>query len=163
MTVVTDPLRDVLVRALEGEAAHMSLEDAVTGFPLEHINTKPPNTAYSFWHILEHIRITQFDILDYVRNPDYKEPKWPDAYWPVQSAFATKYDWEQTIARIERDNAELIALVRNPKLNLTAPLQHLKDVTLVQEVQLVIAHTSYHIGEFAILRQVMNIWPPDHT
>jgi hypothetical protein len=118
---------------------------------------------YSFWHVLEHIRFSQFDILDYIRNPDYKEPKWPDAYWPARSAVASEKDWEQTIALIERDSAELIAMLRNPKIDITAPLPHLKDVTLVKEVQLVIAHNAYHIGEFAVLRQVLNIWPPDHT
>lgn len=162
MTKQETHLRDMLVRNLTGGFAHMPLEEAVASFPEEHFNTRPPHVSYTFWHLLEHIRLTQGDILNYVRSADYVEPHWPQDYWPAKTDTATREDWEQTLALIEQDTAELIAMVRNPKIDVLVPLPHLKDVTLMQEIELVAEHNSYHIGEFAILRQVLNLWPPDH-
>jgi hypothetical protein len=67
-----------------GTQAHMSLADAVKDFPLKDMNVKPPNVPYTFWHLLEHIRIAQWDIIDFIKNPDYEELEWPEGYWPAQ-------------------------------------------------------------------------------
>ena len=61
-------LRAELVKFLSTEA-HMSLADAVKNFPVKDMNVRPPNVPYTFWHLLEHIRIAQWDIIDFIRNP----------------------------------------------------------------------------------------------
>ena len=86
-------LREQLATFLQGDQAHMSLADAVKGFPVKDMNVKPRNVPYTFWHLLEHIRIAQWDIVDFVKNPDYKELRFPQDYWPAPKAKATRKDW----------------------------------------------------------------------
>jgi len=141
-----------------GTQAHMSLADAVKGFPLKDMNVRPPNVPYTFWHLLEHIRIAQWDIIDFIRNPDYEELEWPRGYWPPKNAKATKKDWDETIARYQSDLKEMIALVKNPRTDLHAKIPHGDGQTILREAILIVDHNAYHIGEFAILRQVVNNW-----
>ena len=150
-------LRNLLVSFLEGEA-HLSLADALKGFPVKDINVKPRNVPYTFWHLLEHIRIAQWDIVDFVKNPDYKELRFPQDYWPAPKAKATRKDWLNTIARIEADTREMIAMVKDPKIDLHARIPHGDGQTILREAILIVDHNSYHIGEFAILRQVQKNW-----
>jgi hypothetical protein len=150
-------LRNLLVSFLEGEA-HLSLADALKGFPVKDINAKPRNVPYTFWHLLEHIRIAQWDIVDFCKNPDYKELRFPQDYWPAPKAKATRKDWLKTIARIEADTREMIAIVKDPATDLHAKIPHGDGQTILREAILIVDHNSYHIGEFAILRQVQKNW-----
>ena len=152
-------VRAQLVNLLTVRQAHMSLEDAVKGFPLEHINAKPPGVEYTFWHLLEHLRIAQWDILDYIRNPQYKAIAWPRDYWPAPDAITEAGGWLQTIEQFLADRAALVTMVRDPQTDLYAPIPHGEDGhTILREILLVADHNAYHIGEFGILRQVMGLW-----
>ena len=113
---------------------------------------------YTFWHLLEHIRIAQWDILDFIRNPDYEERAWPEGYWPAPDAEADLQQWNQTIAAIRADMAELQAMVQDPTTDLYADLPHAPGYTILREMLLVADHNAYHIGEFGILRQVIGAW-----
>lgn len=117
-------LRRQLTILIRGSQSHMPLSEAVKDFPLAEINTKPANVTYSFWHLLEHIRITQSDIIDYMINPSYKERKWPDEYWPVKSAKADGTQWGKTIASIESDLVKLEKMANDPELDLFAQIPH---------------------------------------
>ena len=150
-------LRNLLVTFLEGQA-HLSLADAVKGFPAKDMNVRPRNVPYTFWHLLEHIRIAQWDIVDFVKNPEYKELRWPQDYWPAKNAKATGEKWRDTIARIEADRREMIAIVKDSGTDLHARIPHGDGQTIVREAILIVDHNSYHIGEFAILRQVQKNW-----
>ena len=158
----TDPLRRELIRLLDGLDARMTFDDAVADFPDEAMNARPPNVDYTPWHLLEHVRLTQLDILDYVTNPDYVEPAWPRDYWPDRAATATRADWDATIAGFHADLAALRDLVADPARDLVAVLPGTPGHTLLREVRVVGDHNAYHIGEFAVLRQVMGSWPPGH-
>lgn len=151
-------VREQSLFLLRGGGAHMGLDDAVANFPAEHINTQPPNVSYTFWHLLEHVRIAQWDILDFIRNPDYEERAWPEGYWPAPDAEADLQQWRQTIAAIHADLAELQAIVQDPSTDLYADLPHAPGYTILREVLLVADHNAYHLGEFGILRQVMDAW-----
>jgi len=155
-------LRKEIVRILKGNVAYMSFDEAVADFPSKHMNTKAPNVNYTFWHILEHIRITQWDILNFSRNPKYEYIKWPDDYWPAKNAKASKSDWQRTIKRIKADLAEMIRLVKDPKNDLYKPFAWGEGQNLLREAILIAEHNAYHIGEFAILRQVVDTWPKSH-
>jgi hypothetical protein len=152
-------LRKHLLDLLRGGNAHMPLDAAVADFPLERINDLPPNVPYSPWHLLEHIRITQWDILDFVVNPKYVWRKWPDEYWPAKPARASLAQWNETLAKYHADLKSLDDLVSNPATNLTEEIPHAKGYTILREILVVTDHNAYHIGEFAILRQVMGTWP----
>lgn len=150
-----------LLDLLRGGNAHMSFDEAVSGFPIKHINKKPPNVPYSFWHLLEHMRSVQWDILEFIRNPEHVSPDWPSGYWPPENNKAGKALWEKTIKDFRADLRAVTSLVRNAKTDFYGPIPHAKDYTIFREILLVADHNAYHIGEFIILRQVMNIPPPE--
>jgi hypothetical protein len=76
------------VRHLVHGPSYMTFDDVVAGFPMAQINTRPPNVPYTPWHLLEHMRIAQRDILDYIKDKAYRLPTWPDDYWPDKDAKA---------------------------------------------------------------------------
>ena len=158
-----DPLRHQLLKMLEAHWAHMPFDDAVAGFPEDQMNAYPPNVPYTPWHILEHLRLTQFDILDYIRNPQYTGREWPAGYWPAKDAKADKKAWDATIAGFKADLEALCEIVKDENTDFNAPIPHgwQPDHTILRELLVVADHNAYHIGEFAILRQVMGTWPKD--
>ena len=161
--MTTDALRQELAKLLDGVSAHMSLEEAVADFPDDAINSRPPNVDYTPWHLLEHVRLTQVDILDYVTRDDYVEPTWPDDYWPDRDATATRAEFDATVAAFSADLQALRALVVDADRDLFAVIPGTPGHTLAREVRIVADHNSYHVGEFAILRQVMGTWPADRS
>lgn len=166
MSSTTDSTRLRVLNALDGGIAFMPFEEAVGNFPAQQINTKAPNVEYSFWHILEHLRRTARNILDYVRDPEYREMTWPNDYWPGQGETTDREGWEMTLRGIREDMTALRSLVADPANDLDAPVVNAgdhPDHTLLREALLVAQHNAYHIGEFAVLRQVAGAWPPDRS
>ncbi|HEY0444486.1 MAG TPA: DinB family protein [Candidatus Limnocylindrales bacterium] len=152
-------LRDDLAELLDGQGAHMPLEDAVADFPDDAINRQPPNVDYTPWHLLEHIRLTQLDILDYVRNRNYQARAWPAEYWPAPDAKATPAEFQATVDGCLADRAELRRMLVDPSMDLFAVIPGTPGHTLLREVRIAADHAAYHVGEFAVLRQVMGTWP----
>ncbi len=106
-----EPLREELVFLLDHGNAHMSFEEAVADYPMEQINAPFPNGGYSSWHLLEHLRLTQWDILDFIRNPHYQERAWPQEYWPPHDQQASPDDWQRTIHDFLADRQALRAII----------------------------------------------------
>src|SRR5690349_21610324 len=104
-------LRQQIVALLRGGNAHMPFAEAVADFPEGIINARPRNVPYSFWHLLEHLRLTQLDIVEYVTSADYQDKEWPREYWPAPDAEATKQQWDETIELFNRDLEHLIGIV----------------------------------------------------
>jgi hypothetical protein len=156
-------LRAQLIRLLEADDAHMRFEEAVAAFPEEAINARAPNLGYTPWHLVEHLRLTQWDILEYVRNPDWVSPDWPIGYWPSPDTTASPDQFAASVARFLADRGALRDLVADPAWDLTAPIPHTAGHTLLREVHIAADHNAYHVGEFAVLRQVMGSWPPDRA
>ncbi len=155
-------LRDQLLALLKGGNAHLTFDDAIADFPPAAMNQQPPNVPYTPWHILEHLRITQWDILEFVRNPRHVSPEWPKGYWPAPDATTDVAGWQATIDAFRADLAAVQEIVRDPSIDLSAELPHAPGYTYIREVLLVADHNAYHIGEFAILRQVMGTWGKGH-
>lgn len=151
-------LRGHLLNFLKGGNAHMTLEEAVKNYPLSKINDIFPNGEYSSWHLLEHIRRTQNDILEFIINPNYVYLDWPKDYWPERTEKATPKDWEKTIVLFQKDLKALEKIVVNPKNDLFAKIKWGEGQTILREILLVADHSAYHIGEFTIMRQTMNTW-----
>ena len=158
-----DILRKELIALIDGVDAHMTFRDAVAGFPAEAMNLHAPNVSYTPWHLLEHLRITQADILDYILDRSYLGLDWPEAYWPAPDATATPDDWTTTIDGFLDDAAALRAIVADPATNLTATIPGTPGHTILREIRVVGDHNAYHVGEFASLRQVMGTWPRDRS
>ena len=152
-------LRQQLVNALSARQAHQLFESVIDGFPPHHYNTKPPNLPYSFWHLLEHMRITQADILDYIENPQYQYLTHPADYWPPPDARADSAAWQATIDGCLADRTSLVAIVEDPTRDLMAQIPHGQPGhTILREIFVIAAHNSYHIGEFGILRANLGLW-----
>ena len=104
--------------------------------------------------------MAQWDILDYIRNRAYLAPAWPDEYWPARAATATPDELAATVAAFRADREGLRDLVADAATDPLAPIPGTPGHTLLREIRILGAHNAYHIGEFAILRQVMGTWPP---
>ena len=154
-------LRKELIELLDGVGAHMPFDAAVADFPDDAINRRPPNIDYTPWHLIEHLRFTQADILDYIRNRTYIESDWPEAYWPARDATATPAEFARTVEDFKADRAALRAIVADPATDLLATIPNTPRHTILREIRVVGDHNAYHVGEFAILRQVMGTWSPD--
>lgn len=157
----TDALREQLTRLLRAQDAHMGFLEAAVGFPDHAINARAPNVDYSPWHLAEHVRITQWDILEYIRNPSHVSPHWPVGYWPDPDATATPEQFAVTVDAFTRDREALLAIVGDAGVDLLAPMPHAPRHSVAREIRVVADHTAYHTGEFAILRQVMGTWPAE--
>lgn len=157
-----DTIRAQVIQLITHSNAHMTLDDAIAEFPSDHINTPFPGGAYTPWHLLEHIRLAQLDILDFIRNPHYQERNWPEDYWPPRDQLATWTDWQATITGYLAEREALCALARDPRVDLSAQVPYGNGQTYFREFALVADHTAYHTGEFAIMRQVMGTWGPSH-
>ena len=152
-------LQEQLTNLLLQRQAHMLFEDAVANFPEEHINTRPPNLDYSFWHLLEHIRICQYDILDYICNPGYSAPDFPVGLWPEKNATCDLAGWNATIEQFYADRQALVEIIKHPETDFYAPIPHGWDGhNILREILIVADHNAYHIGELGVLRQVMGLW-----
>ncbi|NDJ86656.1 MAG: DinB family protein [Chloroflexi bacterium] len=151
-------LRQQLLKLLQGGNAHLGFDQAVDDFPRDRINQRPPNVSYTPWHLLEHMRIAQSDILEFIRDPEHVSPQWPAGYWPAQDAQTDLEGWEKTITAFRDDLRDLQRMVGDPETDLLADLPHAPGYTILREVLIVADHNAYHIGEFAILRQVMRTW-----
>ena len=157
--------RDALVFTLRVGDAHLSFDETVADFPADHYNTRPPNTPYSFWQLLEHVRFCQWDILDYVINPNYQAVPFPEGVWPAPDALADEAQWQQTLAAFRADLDRIQALVEDPSFDLfSAPAHAWEPSHTPYHCFLVAAdHNAFHLGEFAILRQVMGLWGADRA
>jgi uncharacterized damage-inducible protein DinB len=150
--------RDHLARALAWGEARPTFEDAVADLPAALQGSTPERLPYSPWQLLEHIRITQHDILDFCVNPKYEEIAWPDAYWPKSTAPPSDVAWDASVRKVQEDRAALQALVSDPSLDLTARIPHGTGQTYLREILLVIDHTAYHVGELIVVRRLLGAW-----
>ncbi len=152
-------VRQQLVNMLVKQQAHQLFDDVVKNFPSAYYNTYPPNTPYTFWHLIEHIRLAQYDILDYIENPDYQYRPFPEGYWPAKDAQADEAAWKATIAAFRADLGALVNIVNDPQRDLYAQIPHgEKGHTILREINIIATHNAYHVGEMGILRAVLNLW-----
>jgi hypothetical protein len=141
----------------------MSFDKAVADFPAWAMNARAPSVTYTPWHIVEHLRITQWDILRYIEDPTgHVSPKWPVEYWPAPDAETDEAGFRQTIEGFRADLRALEAIASDDTVDLFAVLEGTPGHTVFRELCVIGNHNSYHIGEFSSLRQVMGSWPPGH-
>lgn len=153
-------LRDHLLELLRGGSAHLRFEEAIEGLPADLRGTKHQELPHTAWQLLEHLRITQWDILDFSRNPDYVHLKWPDDYWPKTAAPPDDTAWDQAVEQFRQDLKAMQNLVADPKTDLYAKLPWGDGQTILREAMLVADHNAYHIGQIVSLRQALGAWQP---
>jgi DinB superfamily len=153
-----DPLREHLVKQLEGEA-HAGFDAAIDGLPPSLRGATVTGVPYSPWALVEHMRRTQGDILAFCRNPSYVEPHWPDDYWPSASSPASDAAWDESVAAFRADLADMKALAADPSTDLFARVPIGTGQTFLREVLLVADHNAYHVGQLVLLRRALGAWP----
>jgi len=148
-----------LEEAMTRGNAHSSFEYAVKDIPQELLDKTPAGLPYSIWQLVEHIRITQWDILDFCRNPKYKKMTWPDDYWPREKGPAHKNDFKKSVDQIIADRKAFVGLLEKAgEEELYTPLPHGDGQNLFREALLIIDHNSYHIGEVIVIRRLLHNW-----
>lgn len=158
MTSLDEAVRGQLGRLLGWEDAHAGLESVVQEIPPRMRGTVPDGLPYSAWQLLEHMRLTQNDILEFCRNPDYTEPHWPDDYWPRSHSPPTPDAWDASLAAFRRDREALQQLAADASVDLLARIPHGSGQTILRELLLVADHNSYHTGQLVALQRVLGIW-----
>jgi hypothetical protein len=151
-------LRQHLLYLLKEGGAHAMFEDATKDFPAKLRGQKLPNFPHTAWMLLEHMRIAQWDILEFSRNPKHKSPKWPDGYWPKTDAPLTPAAWTKSISGFRKDLKAMESLITNPKTDLYAPLPWGDGQTVLREVLLVADHNAYHVAQIVTLRRILGVW-----
>jgi uncharacterized damage-inducible protein DinB len=147
-----------LKKFLIGGHAHATFEQAVKGAKFEHLGKTPHGLPYSIWQLVEHIRVTQYDILDFSRNPDYKGMNWPDDYWPKEKAPASEKEWHESIKQVFAERDEFISMLEKQNVDLYTPFPWGDGQNLLREALLIIDHTAYHTGEIIVLRRLLGDW-----
>jgi hypothetical protein len=154
----SDRLREQLVKLLSWEDAHVSFDTAVEGIPPQSQGVTPAGLPYSLWQLLEHMRLTQRDILDFCRDPAYRAPKWPDDYWPKSAEPPTPESWQESVDVYRADREALANLITDPTVDLYAEIPHGEGQTYLREAVLVADHSAYHVGELVAVRRLLRIW-----
>ena len=155
-----DEVRNQLVHLLTVRQAHIDFEDVVADFPHKAINVRPPHSDYSVWHLVEHIRICQRDILDYIVSDNYHWPNFPDDLWPDKGLDTDAAGWQSSIDQFLQDRQALVEIILDPANDLLAPLPNSGDHqhSILREIHIIASHNAYHTGELGILRQSLGLW-----
>jgi hypothetical protein len=155
----TKILKDQLIGFLQEENAHANMDTVLKDLPEKLIGLKLPNLPYTIWQLTEHIRITQWDIVEFSeRDGKHVSPDWPDEYWPKSNAPLNIKEWDKTIHAISKDRERMVKLIKDPQSDLFRPFSFGQGQTLFREALLIMDHTSYHLGEIIVLRRLMNAW-----
>jgi hypothetical protein len=152
-------LREHLLYLLRGGGAHLDFEAAVAGLPAELRGARPAGVPHTAWRLLEHLRIAQWDILEFCRNPRHVSPPFPDGYWPAGDAPPDPAAWDRSVAAFRADLQAMRDLVADPATDLFAPLPHGDGQTVLREALLVADHLSYHLGQLVVVRRALGAWP----
>jgi len=151
-------LRQHLVSLLKGGDAHATYDAAVKDFPANLYGKKPKGAAHSPWEVLEHLRIAQWDILEFSRNAKHVSPKFPDGYWPKTPAPADATAWIKSVQSFRADLKAMVALAENESVDLLARIPHGEGQTMLREVLVLADHNAYHLGELLLLRRLLGAW-----
>jgi hypothetical protein len=151
--------REALVRLIEGGRAHLSLADALRAFPAELAGERPPGAPHSAWQLVEHLRIAQHDIVAFGRDPSHESPPFPDGYWPASPQPPSARAFAASVRALLREVAELVAIARDPRLDLGAPIPG-TATSWAGQLTLAAGHNVYHLGQLVLLRKLLEAPPP---
>jgi len=154
-------LRDHVLYLLDGGGAHVKFDDVIKGIPPKLRGKKPNGLPHSCWMLLEHLRLAQWDILEFSRNKKHVSPDWPSGYWPTSDAPPSTAAWNASIQKFRKDLKTMEALVANPKTDLLAPIPWGDGQTILREALLVADHNAYHLGQLLDVRRLIGAWGTD--
>jgi hypothetical protein len=151
-------LRKHLLYLLGGGGAHVDFDSVIAKWPAKLRGAKPKGMPHTAWQLLEHLRIAQWDILEFSRNPKHVSPEWPEGYWPATDAPPGPAAWDRSVRAFRADLKGMMSLVKNPRRDLFAKIPHGDGQTILREALLVADHNAYHLGELVYLRRALGAW-----
>jgi uncharacterized damage-inducible protein DinB len=154
----SDALREHLVDLLRGRNAHIDFEKTVADLPSKLRGVKPKGSPYTAWQLVEHMRIAQWDILEFSRDAKHKSPAWPEGYWPKTEGPPSAASWNNSLRSFRADLKAMAKLVADKKTDLFAPIPHGSGQTILREALLIADHNSYHMGQMVLLRRLLGAW-----
>jgi uncharacterized damage-inducible protein DinB len=154
----SDALRQHLLDLLRGHNAHADFDAVVADFPSRLRGVKPPGAPHTAWQLLEHMRIAQWDILEFSHDAKHKSPAWPEGYWPKTEAPPSAASWNNSLRSFRADLKAMAKLVADKKTDLFAKIPQGSGQTILREALLVADHNSYHLGQMVLLRRLLGAW-----
>jgi len=151
-------LREQLVKFLGWHHAHLDWPEALAGLPAPLRGLRPKGAPHSAWELLEHVRIAQWDILEFSRNPLHVSPDFPSGYWPKSSAPPNPAAWGKSVKAFLRDRRAMQKLIADRETDPFLPIPHGSGQTVLREALLLADHNSYHLGQFLLLRRLLGAW-----
>ena len=151
-----DILIDELIKLLQGGSAHVGFKDAIEGLPPDLRNAKPDGLPYSIWQLVEHIRIAQWDMLQFCIDADHQSPKWPDGYWPKETGPQNEQAWNNALQQINTDLQKFIDLLKQG--DIYTKFDHGNGQTILREALQIADHNAYHIAEIIVIRRLLKAW-----
>lgn len=145
-----------LEKLLQGGSAHVGLKKALDGLPPGLRGEKPAPLPYSIWQLVEHIRIAQWDMVEFCKDARHQSPQWPDEYWPKETAPASEEAWNKSVEQINADLESFIGLLRGA--DLYKPLPHGSGQTVLLEALQLADHNAYHTAEIVVIRRLLGAW-----
>jgi hypothetical protein len=156
---MNDPVREQVLALLQGGNAHVTFDQVIKDFPAKMRGIKPNGAEHTAWQLLEHMRIAQWDILEFSRNAKHVSPEWPGGYWPKTEKPANSDAWEKSIASFKKDLKAIQKFIENPKTDLCVKIPHGTGQNILRQALLVADHNSYHLGQLVLLRRLLGAWP----
>jgi hypothetical protein len=147
-----------LTQLLTAGNAHATFDQALADLPAPLRNQAVPEVPYTIWHLVEHLRIAQWDIVEFCLDPAHKSPDWPKGYWPAKDSTVDEAGWQATLAQLKHDQQRFIDLLENPATDLFKPLPHGDGQNILREALLIGDHGSYHTGEIILIRRLLKAW-----
>jgi hypothetical protein len=153
-----DSLRAHIVNLLSGKGAHVDFDAALSEFPAELRGAQLASAPHTAWQLLEHMRIAQWDILEFSRDPKHVSPNWPEGYWPETPAPQNDGAWDKSLRQFQADLDAMRQLVADPGHDLLARIPHGQGQTLLREALVLADHNAYHLGQLVFLRKMLGSW-----
>ena len=150
-------IRNQLIGSLKGERAHISFDQAIAEFPFDLAGQQVINLEHTAWQLVYHLWFCQWDILDFMINPEYKYHEFPSGYWPKQPGPASEKIWQQTINNFRQDQRTVISMIKDPEIELSDTLPYDRKKTYFREYLILIDHNSYHIGQLVDIRMLLGV------
>ena len=150
-------VRKELVDLLKGKRAFKPLDKILEDIPFDKVAETPEGLPYNIWQLVEHIRISAYDILDFTRNPEYKEINWPDDYWPKNGKPENEEQWQDSIKAVKEYREEMIQIVEDESNDLLEPLMHGSGQTIFREATLMAEHEAHHTGQVIVLKRLLGM------
>lgn len=151
-------LREELVFLMQKGNAHLTFDQAIADLPVELRGAKVDGVPHTAWRLLEHLRLCQWDILEFCRNPKHVSPKFPDGYWPVDDTPPNEGAWDRSVESFHRDLQAMVDLVNDPSTDLFAKIPWGDGQTILREAMLIADHNAYHLGQLVALRRCLGAW-----